>query len=315
MCDTDGISDFFGFSGGADASAAGASSASGQTAPAVSDTAAATPAADNSLSIPTSFFSSLTGGGSAASTGAGAAPVASAASAPALSGAPLDLSTLTAGGSTPVAGQSAVGADTGAGNTNSILSTANPQPAATTPSTTQSIMQSLGLGNASTGDVLKGLAGAGGLAYNAVKSSASTPAEKAVQGMAQNANAQGTQLEQYLSNGTLPPGAQQYVNQQVAAQQASIMSKYAQLGMSGSTAEAQELANVQSQAQAQMFQIATQLYQQGVSQTGASSQLYNTLMTAQSADNTNMSNAISNFVSSLAGGTTPTTNKSSLVSL
>lgn len=176
------------------------------------------------------------------------------------------------------------------------------------PSTMQSIMQTLGVedksGSLNTGGILKGLVGAGGLAYNAVKSNASTPAEKAVEQMAQGANAQGTQLQSYLANGTLPPGAQQYVDQQTAGQKASIRSKYAQMGMSGSTAEAQELAGVDTAAQSQMFQLASQLYQNGVSQTGASAQLYNTLMNAENQDNAAMGSAISNFVASLGGGGT-----------
>ena len=180
------------------------------------------------------------------------------------------------------------------------------QGGAQSSSTVQSIMKALGLTNAQGGTnwgaLAKGALGAGGLAYDVVKNSADSPATKQVQQMAQSANAQGQKLESYLSNGTLPPGAQQYVDQQVAAQKASILSKYAAMGMSGSTAEAQELANVSTQAQSQMFQIASQLYQDGVSQTGASSNLYKLLMDQQNQDNTQMGNAISNFVSSLGGG-------------
>ncbi len=215
-----------------------------------------------------------------------------------------------AGASAPSAGQSAASGSAypnGVDPNNLTAPTTNSaQPQ--TPSTMQSIMQTLGVedknGGLNTGGILKGLVGAGGLAYNASKSNGATPAEKAVQGMAQNANAQGTQLESYLSNGTLPPGAQQYVDQQTAGQKASIRSKYAQLGMSGSTAESQELAQVDTAAQAQMFQLASQLYQTGVSQTGASAQLYNTLMNAENQDNSAMGSAISNFVASLGGGGT-----------
>lgn len=196
------------------------------------------------------------------------------------------------------------GADPNGTNTAPTQNSAQPQ----TPSTMQSILQTLGVedksGGLNTGGILKGLVGAGGLAYNAAKSNTSTPAEKAVQAQAQSAGAQGTQLESYLANGTLPPGAQQYVDQQTAGQKASIRSKYAQMGMSGSTAEAQELSGVDTAAQAQMFQLATQLYQTGVSQTGASSQLYTTLMNAENQDNTAMGSAISNFVASLGGGGT-----------
>lgn len=227
----------------------------------------------------------------------------------------LDLGTSLAGGTTPLAGgQSAVGgmsftnpSDPTSSDTSQAQQTAT--SAGPTQSTMQSIMSSLGLGGASTGDLLKGLAGAGGLAYKAT-TGGSTSAEKAVKGEAVNAGAQGQQLESYLANGTLPPGAQQYVAAQTAAQKASISSKYAQLGMSGSTAEAQELANVDSQAQSQMFQIATQLYNTGVQQTGASANLYNTLMNAQTQDNAQIGSAISNFVSSLAPTATPTTKSS-----
>ena len=151
----------------------------------------------------------------------------------------------------------------------------------------QSIMQSLGITNdkggvnASSGDILKGLVGAGGLGYNILKNSGATPATKAVEQQAQSAGAQGQQLESYLANGTLPPGAQRYVDAQSAAQKASIQSKYAQLGMSGSTAEAQELAQVDTQAQTQMFQMASALYQNGVSQTGASENRTSCLWTSR----------------------------------
>jgi len=209
-----------------------------------------------------------------------------------------------------------LGADTsGLGNTSSLLSASNPQaggaqpPAAPDQSLVQQAMSALGLtnkaGGTDWGALAKGAVGAGGLAYSAINNAGTTPATKAVQQMAGQQNAQGQQLESYLANGTLPPGAQQYVDAQTSAATAAIKSKYAQMGMSGSTAEAQELSNVASQAQAQMFNMAQQLYANGVSQTGASANLYKLLMDQQNQDNTAMGNAITNFTSALGGGAAP----------
>lgn len=207
-------------------------------------------------------------------------------------------------------GTTALAAPDGSGDPNST-----PVPGATggkaPQGTMQQIMSTLGLGNASTGDLLKGAIGAGGLGYAVANNMGSTENEKALKGQAQNQAAQGQQLESYLSNGTLPPGAQAYVDQQTAAQKAAIRSEYAANGMSGTTAETQELNNVDTQATTQMFQIASSLYQSGVTETGASSQLYNLLMNADSANNAQVGSAISNFVSALGGGA-PATQKGTI---
>lgn len=198
---------------------------------------------------------------------------------------------------------SAAGAGRGWGNTDSILSTmggATASPAAA-PSTIQQITSALGLDKTSTGDLLKGAVGAGGLGYALSKGSDASSAQKKIEELAGRQGAQGQQLESYLANGTLPPGAQSYVDQQTAGQKAAIRSKYASMGMSGSTAEVQELNNVDQQAMTQMFSLATQLYNTGVSETGASSNLYALLMDAQNQDNALIGNAISNFVSALGG--------------
>lgn len=167
------------------------------------------------------------------------------------------------------------------------------------PAASQSIMDSLGLSNK---DLLKGGISGAGLVANLAMGGGSNSAEKQLKGIAAGQSAQGQQLQSYLASGTLPPGAQQWVDNQTAAQKASIKSKYANLGMSGSTAETQELNQVDANASAQMFQIATELLNTGVSETGASGTLYNYLMQAQNADQKDVSGAIQNFVTSLAGG-------------
>lgn len=169
-------------------------------------------------------------------------------------------------------------------------------------STTQSILASLGLGNVTDGEALKGLVAGGGLAYNLIEGSPSSSAEKSLKSIAGQQSAQGQQLESYITNGTLPPGAQQWVDSQTAAQKAAIRGKYAQLGMTGSTAETQELNGVDQQASAQMFTLASDLLNTGVNETNASGTLYNYLMNAENADQKDVTSAIQNFVSSLGGG-------------
>lgn len=175
-------------------------------------------------------------------------------------------------------------------------------PGATKPPTSSGgILQTLGLGNTGVADLLKGGVAGGGLLYNLLEGSPSASAEKSLKNIAGQQTAQGQQLESYIANGTLPPGAQQWVNQQTAGQKAAIRSKYAQLGMNGSTAEQQELSQVDAAATSQMFTIASQLLNTGVNETNASGTLYNYLLQAQNADAKDMSSAIQNFVASLGG--------------
>lgn len=167
---------------------------------------------------------------------------------------------------------------------------------------TKSIMESLGL---SGKDLLKAGISGGGLLTSLAMGSPTSGAEKQLKSMASSQGAQGQQLQSYIANGTLPPGAQQWVDNQSAAQSASIRAKYANLGMSGSTAEMQELNQVQANAASQMFQIASELLNTGITETNASGTLYNYLMQAEDANQKDVSSAIQNFVASLSGGGAP----------
>lgn len=172
-------------------------------------------------------------------------------------------------------------------------------------SSADSILGLLGLGTGSSGIDNK-LLGAGvsgaGLLTDLLSGSPSASAEKQLKNIAGQQNSQGQQLESYLANGTLPPGAQQWVNQQTQAQKAAIRAQYAASGESGSTMEAQALNQVDAAATSQMFTIASQLLNTGISETNASGTLYNYLMQAQNADAKDVSAAIQNFVGSLGGG-------------
>lgn len=127
--------------------------------------------------------------------------------------------------------------------------------------------------------------------------------KKQAAGDAQNAG----QLESYLASGTLPQGLQVNIDTASNAAKATIRSQYAARGMSGSSAEAQDLSAVDSRATAEGAQIAMQLYSQGVQESQISSQIYEQLLQTQTAADTASSNAVANFAGALAGlGRPPT---------
>lgn len=117
-------------------------------------------------------------------------------------------------------------------------------------------------------------------------------------------SAQGTQLQSYLTSGTLPPGVAQQV--QLAQQQgeATIRSKYASMGQSGSSAEAADLANLKTQTAAQGYTTALSLFQAGAQETGISADIYKQLMSSDQQQTAATGSAIANFAAALAG-TTP----------
>ena len=119
---------------------------------------------------------------------------------------------------------------------------------------------------------------------------------------AANLQAQGNLLSSYIQNGTLPPGEQTALNQAAAAAKAKIRSDYASRGQSGSSAETQDLNNVDLQIQTQGFQIAQQLLASGIQETGLSNDIYNQLIQATSSQDKSLGDAITNFAVASAGG-------------
>lgn len=79
-------------------------------------------------------------------------------------------------------------------------------------------------------------------------------------------NTQGQQLGSYLQTGTLPPGEEAALSQAAEAQKASIRSRYAAAGMTGSSSEAADLANVDTTMAAQAGQLEQGLLSTGVSE-------------------------------------------------
>jgi hypothetical protein len=113
--------------------------------------------------------------------------------------------------------------------------------------------------------------------------------------------AQGAQLESYLTSGTLPPGISAGLTAAHDAAAATIRSQYAARGQTGSSAEMQDLSNLAATTVSQGAQIATNLLQQGVSESEFSAQLYQSLMQSSMEQDAALSKSISNFAGGLAG--------------
>lgn len=143
---------------------------------------------------------------------------------------------------------------------------------------------------------------AGGLAADALQSGKSLEGERQLKSQAAGLANQGNQLEGYLQSGTLPPGLQAGITQASDAAKATIRSQYASRGQSGSSAEQQDLAAVDQRAEAQGAQMAMQLLQTGISETGMASGLYEQLLNQATKSDEQLGSAISNFASAAAGG-------------
>ena len=119
-----------------------------------------------------------------------------------------------------------------------------------------------------------------------------------------NLNNLAKQNESYLSTGTLPAGAQAGINQATQSAIAAIKSRYAGMGMSGSSSEQSEIAAVQANAQAQGTNIAMQLMQQGASETGMADQIYQNIMSDSMKNDQAFSSAFTNLAGAVGGGGT-----------
>ena len=145
------------------------------------------------------------------------------------------------------------------------------------------------------------LLGGAGLAKSLMAKNNPVAGQNALELQALQQQVQGTQLQSYLSTGTLPPGVQASLDQAHAASAATIKSQYAARGQSGSSAEAQDLNNLAQNISGQGAQIATQLLQTGIQESNMSSAIYEKLMQAQIQQDSNLSGAIANFAGALAG--------------
>ena len=144
--------------------------------------------------------------------------------------------------------------------------------------------------------------GGAGLAYNMLKGNEPVPYSAQLESQAAQLQAQGAQLQGYLSSGTLPPGIGAALQGAHDSAAASIRSQYASRGMSGSSAEMQDLANLAQTTVSQGANIASSLLSTGVSEQQFASGLYQNLMAQSVAQDTAMSNAIAGFTNARLAG-------------
>jgi hypothetical protein len=114
-----------------------------------------------------------------------------------------------------------------------------------------------------------------------------------------------TALEAPLFSGTLPPGAQAALTTAQQNQTAQERSSYAKMGMAGSTGEADALRSVNQNIAAMKFNMETQMMDQASKYAGLQSSDLQNLLKDQMQYDQNFSNALSKFVSALAGGAGP----------
>ena len=144
--------------------------------------------------------------------------------------------------------------------------------------------------------------GGAGLAYNMLKGNEPVPYSAQLESQAAQLQAQGAQLQGYLSSGTLPPGIGAALQGAHDSAAASIRAQYASRGMSGSSAEMQDLANLAQTTVSQGANIASSLLSTGVSEQQFASGLYQNLMAQSVAQDTAMSNAIAGFTNARLAG-------------
>ena len=112
-----------------------------------------------------------------------------------------------------------------------------------------------------------------------------------------------------VSTGQLPPSAQAGIQQGLQDAISTIKSKYANLGLSGSTMEAQEISVAENAAQAQSFNEANALTQTGLQaagvsagQTGQAATIYSNIINTVLAQDKALQDALANFSTSSSLG-------------
>lgn len=147
---------------------------------------------------------------------------------------------------------------------------------------------------------------AGGLlGANMLMGNKPLPAEQSIQRMGEEAASQARTLEAYQQSGTLPAGLQSIVDQQTKAAEAALSTKFADLGLSGSTMERQQLAQIKMAKAAEIAQFADALAKQGIQWAGLSVQEFNQLLAAQQANEDSFTKALGSFAGGLAGMRSP----------
>lgn len=142
---------------------------------------------------------------------------------------------------------------------------------------------------------------AAGLGYQALTAAKAPEGLDAIRASAAQTSQQSQLLQNYLTTGTLPPGLQAGLDSAKEAAKASIRARYANLPGSSSAME-QELANADQVSAGQAGQLAIQLFSQGMSEAQVSNQLYETILQQSLERDKELSGAVGNFATAMAGG-------------
>jgi hypothetical protein len=127
------------------------------------------------------------------------------------------------------------------------------------------------------------------------------PAERKLTQAASEAAGTGKTLSSYIFSGTLPAGAREAVDAATNAAKARVKSSYGQMGLAGSTMEAQAIQQIDQAAAAQSFQMADQLLKEGADFTKISDTLLSELLKTQSANEGDFVKSLGLFAGGLAG--------------
>lgn len=114
-------------------------------------------------------------------------------------------------------------------------------------------------------------------------------------------NAQSKEMQNYLKTGTLPAGLQSSIDQAANARKAQIRSRYASMGLAGSSSEQMELANVDGWAQGQAAEQALGLLNTGLQQGQMANSLYKGIMDADMQKDKDLQEAFAGFAGSMQG--------------
>lgn len=148
---------------------------------------------------------------------------------------------------------------------------------------------------------------AAGIGYSAWRSNQPVEGIENLRGIAAEAQNQSQMMNRSANEamqGNLPGGAQQSIDSALRSAEATIRSRYANLGLTGSTMEAQDMADLQRRAVAQRFEIGRGLAQTGLSAAAGQGQLagslYEKILQAETEQGTAFGDALSEFAGLLA---------------
>ncbi len=128
-------------------------------------------------------------------------------------------------------------------------------------------------------------------------------------GLASSQAKYGTALQQPLITGVLPPGQQQAVTNAVNDAITTIKGRYGALGLSGSSMEAEAIANVKNRSveiagklEQEMAQTGQAAISSATANLGLESNIYDTLLNATIQQDQQLGNAISRFATAVGTG-------------